>query len=454
MTESAVPNDQVRPTLAANLLGSFAAMKAALRGGGRFGATAHVIALRSLALAVNLCTGLLTAAVLGPAGRGEQAALIVAPQFLSSISTLGLHASLIYNIKKDPANEGRYIGTGLLLTFFAGIVATGLGWFLVPHWLSRYDDHVVAISRMLLLLTPLWVMAPMLMGALEARGEFGFANRTIYMQSLATLVVLAGLWFANALTPLSAAITYMAPTILANLYIAYHVNRLYRVVFKPQRHIAKIMLHYGMRFYGVDLLGTLAGYLDQIVLVSLLAPEIIGVYVVALSLSRVLTVLQGAVTTVLFPDIAARPEAGVIATVAATVRVTSVVGVAAALTLGIIGPPLISLVYGAKFSGAAGPFRLLVAETVVSNAARILYQAFSGTGRPGAVTAFEAIGVSISLTSMLLIVPRYGATGAAFCVLMASCVRLVCVVVALPLMLKVSMPRLIISKADLHWSQL
>ncbi len=446
-------SQSARPGLVATASGVVAAFRAARRRGGRFGATANVIALRSLALAVNLCTGLLTAAVLGPAGRGEQAALIVAPQFLSSIATLGLHASLIYNIKKKPESEGHYIGIGLVLTFLAGLAATGLGWFLVPHWLVHYDAHVVTISRMLLLVTPLWVMAPMLMGALEARGEFGLANKTIYMQSLATLVVLFLLWVAGALTPLTAAVTYIAPTILANIYIARHVRRLYSVRFKPDRIVIKVMLHYGMRFYGVDLLGTLAGYLDQIVLVTLLAPEVIGVYVVALSLSRVLTVLQGAVTTVLFPDIAARPEAGVIATVAATVRVTTVVGLAAALVMGAIGPPMISLVYGAKFAAASAPFRLLVLETVVSNAARILYQAFSGTGRPGAVTTFEAVGVSVSLVSMLLIVPRYGAFGAASCVLLASCVRLLFVVVALPLMLKVRMPRLIISRADLRWSE-
>src|SRR5689334_4494588 len=52
-------------------------------GSGAAGAVARVMTLRALMLAINLGTGLLTAALLGAAGRGELAALIVAPQFLA-----------------------------------------------------------------------------------------------------------------------------------------------------------------------------------------------------------------------------------------------------------------------------------------------------------------------------------------------------------------------------------
>jgi O-antigen/teichoic acid export membrane protein len=411
-------------------------------------AMTHVAGLRVLTLAVNLGTGLLTAAALGPAGRGQQAALIVAPQFLAAVATLGLHASLIYNIKADPAQERRYFGCALLLALLAGLAATAIGWVLLPHWLGENGAAVVRTAQLLLLITPLCVMAPLLTGTLEAHGRFGVANFSLYAQSLTTLAALGLLWSNGWLTPATAAMAYLFPSIPAFAYLGRHAVRAARPVVTMERPIVRRLLHYGLRFYGVDLLGSISGYLDQIVIVALLPQASVGIYVVALSLSRMPTVLQTAVTTVLFPAIAARAEASVIELVALTVRFTTVINAAAAAGLAAIGPPALHLLYGDRFMGAVGPFRILLVETVVSNAVRILYQVFSGTGRPQVVTAIEAISVTASLGAMLLVVPRFGIEGAAACVLLASSLRLICVLVGLTTILRVRMPRLFLTPAD------
>ena len=184
-------------------------------------------------------------------------------------------------------------------------------------------------------------------------------------------------------------------------------------------------------------------------MVALLAPEIVGTYVVALSLSRVVGVLQGAVTTVLFPSIAAQPKASVVEAVAGTVRVVGLLSVLVAAGLGMVGPGVITLVYGGRFDGTIAPFRILLIDTVLSGTARILYQAYSGTGRPEAVTMFEALAVAASLGSMLLVVPQYGTVGAAWCVVLASAVRLTCAVAGLRLVLRVRIPRLLVSRSDI-----
>jgi O-antigen/teichoic acid export membrane protein len=417
--------------------------------GTRAGSMASVLGLRALALGVNLGTGLVTAAVLGPAGRGEQAALLVGPQFLAAIATLGLHASLIYNMKADPAQERRYFGSALLLALMAGIAFTAVGWLLLPRWLHQYDAGTIHTARLVLLVTPLGVVTPLLTGALEAHGQFSTANRTLYLQSLATLIALGVLWYTGNLTPVTAAIAYIFPAFPAAAYFSRHIFRMMPPLPTLKRPIPQRLLHYGLRFYGVDLLGSIAGYLDQIVIVALLQDTMVGIYVVALSLSRILTVLQGAITSVLFPTIAARAEASVIEAVALTVRVSTVVNALAAVALALIGPYALHLLYGDRFIGAVGPFRILLLETVVSSAARILYQIFSGTGRPGVVTAIEATGVSASMIAMLLLVPTFGIDGAACSVLLASSLRLICVVVSLPYIMRVRLPRLFLNTADL-----
>ena len=417
---------------------------------GNAASMARVLALRSLAIGVNVLTGLLTAAVLGPAGRGEQTALTVAPQFLAGLATLGLHASFIYNVKADPQHEREYLGANLVMLCLAGIVVSAVGWVALPYWLTQYSPDAIALARMFLCTAPFTCMTWTLLAAAEARGLFNFANRTLYLQSLVTLAMLLVLAWLHLLTPGTAGATYMIVPIPAFLYFAWHIGRMVRPTLRLRPPFPRRLLHYGLRFYGVDLLATLSGYLDQVIIVALLAPELVGIYSVALSTARMLTVLQTAVGSVLFPSVAARSTAVVVERVAATLRVTSLVTALAALAMGLAGPYLLTLLYGPRFASAVTPFQVLLLDTLVASSARILYLAFSGSGRPEWVTGFEMAGVMVSVAAMLVLVPRFGLTGAAFAVLLASSVRLACGIAGLRLVLRSEMPRLLLSWSDVQ----
>jgi enterobacterial common antigen flippase len=414
-------------------------------------AVAQVTMLRSVSLALNLCTGLLTAAFLGPEGRGEQAAFLLAPQVLASFATLGLHASLIYNIKDDTQHEREYIDITLLLTFLAGVVAVGVGWFLEPRWLANYRPATVQLARMFLLATPVMSACFTFTAVLEARTRFVAANRPVYLQSLATLLALGVLILLKRLTPATAAASYIVPQALAFLYLAAAAGYRIRPSLTVRLPLSVRLLSYGLRFYGVDVLGAASMYLDQVIIAGMLPAEALGIYVVGLSVARLLNMLPSAAETVLFPTLAARPIATIADTVAAAVRVLSVINAVAALTLGLLGPQLLALLYGARFAAAAGPLFILLLTTIPANAVGLFYQSYAGSGRPGIVTIIQAAGVTVSLGLMLLLVPILGVSGAALSLLVGALVRLACVLVGMPLLLGVRMPSLIVSRSDVAW---
>jgi len=427
------------------------ALVGAVRRNRKVATTAKVMAMRTLALGVNLCTGLLSAAMLGPEGRGVQAAMITGPQFLAALSTLGLHAALIYNMKHDPENEGRYLGTCLLLGVIAGAVASAIGWQLAPHWLYQYSAYDVRVSQLFMLLAPVSLLSLLLGAALEAHGRFGIANRSLYVGSFTTLAALLLMWWTGTTTPVMAACAYMLPSLLVLAYMAIMVLRDMRPVFTLRRRFVQPSLHYGLRFYGIDVLYHVSTYVDQLVVVLFLPPEDVGIYTVALSLGRILGTFQSAVTSVLFPSIAARDTQDVLQMVGLTVRVMIVVNSFAVIGGIIVGPYVLELLYGPKFAPAISVFRILLVESIVSNAARTLYSVFSGTGRPGSVTLFEIAGICVSLVAMLVLVPRFGIDGAALSLLIASCARLAAVLMGMRHILHVKLPRLIIGLADVRW---
>ncbi len=92
-----------------------------------------------LILGISFGTGIITARVLGPDGRGEQAAIVMWPQFLAYALTLGLPSALLYNLKRHPDAAPRLFAAALLLGTFMGGIATVVGVLLVPHWLTEYS---------------------------------------------------------------------------------------------------------------------------------------------------------------------------------------------------------------------------------------------------------------------------------------------------------------------------
>src|SRR5580658_6318640 len=74
-------------------------------------------------LALQAATGILTARTLGPAGRGELAAMILWPLFVASVTTLGVPNSLIYHLRRRPEERGQLIANGFVLAAVLGIIA-------------------------------------------------------------------------------------------------------------------------------------------------------------------------------------------------------------------------------------------------------------------------------------------------------------------------------------------
>jgi O-antigen/teichoic acid export membrane protein len=413
------------------------------------GTMARVVAWRALAVAVNVATSLLSAAILGPAGRGAQAALVIAPTFLGGLASLGLHGALIYHLKADPARARTLLGNGIVLTFCAGCLAVAAGWVAAPWWLRRYDAHTIAVGRGLLLVTPMIVMGWTLSGAAEAHGWFGLVNGVLYLQSLLALALLGALAAAHRLTPASAACAYLLPQIPTFLYIFARIVRRLRPVFRPQRDLAARLLRYGVRLAGVDILGTLAGFTDQIVVVAVLPAAMVGTYAVALGSARLLGVVQTGIASVLFPSVAARETAAIVAMVAAIFRIALPLFAAIAGALALAGPTLLLLAYGDGFAPAILPFRVLLLAMVVESGARILYQIPAGAGRPDIVTLCEAAAVSVLLLAMLALVPLLAIFGAALAVLAAAMLRLAGAVAAIQL-LHIKLPRLLPGRADVR----
>jgi O-antigen/teichoic acid export membrane protein len=232
------------------------------------------------------------------------------------------------------------------------------------------------------------------------------------------------------------------------------VHRLWGIYAPSLRSFAessRTLFHYGIRAYGVDLCGTLALYVDQALVVRMLEPALMGTYVVALSLSRVLNAFHTSVVMVLFPNAVSRAPQTVREMTGRATRMSTLLTACAGIAVVALGPHLLGLLYGREYTSATPVLRILVLEVVLSGATLVLSQAFMALERPGIVTALHVTGLLLTLPLMVVLVPRLGIIGAGLSLLISTTARLIFVLVSFPLFLKMRAPNILPKMEDLKF---
>jgi len=413
-------------------------------------AVAQSILSKALILALQAATGILTARALGPAGRGELAAMILWPLFVASITTFGIPSSLIYYLRHHPEERDHLISNGFAVATILGVAAALLTLPILPLWLHQYSQQVIRAATWFLLTVPICSMTLAGRAVLEASHDFSASNAIQTLTPLATLIGLLFFFGIHRFDPFTAGLAYIVASIPAFLFMLTRVRRLCAMSWGIKKSVMHQLFGYGVRSYGIDLLGTLALQVDQVLVVSLLSPSAMGSYVVVLSISRTLNLFQNSVVMVLFPKVAGQSVGNVVAVTGRSVRVSGLVTVAGGIPVCLVGPVLLRLVYGAEYVNAVGALRIMVLEVILSGATFVLAQAFMALNRPGVVTILQAFGLSLSVPMMLLLIPRYGIYGAAISLLVSTIARLVFVYTGFRAFLKTQPPSIVPSGNDIR----
>ena len=422
-------------------------------GGGGVKSIGQTVIARVLIQGLNAGTGVLTARLLMPAGRGQLAAITLWSSFLAGMTTFGLPSALIYYIRNRPKQTGDLLVNGLVMSTLLSIVAAVVGVIWMPHWLHQYPAWAIRSAQWFLIVTPLCSTAFVIRGALEASGAFKSSNVAQLLNPAVTLAMLLGLLAVHRFNTFTAALAYILAAFPVFGLLAWQARHLFTGSLRPNVATSRLLLSYGIRSYGIDLLGTLALQVDQVLVVSFLTPADLGLYVVVLSLSRMLNVFQLSVVMVLFPKAAGRTQEDAVALTGRAARMSLLITGACAVCVAVIGPLLLRIFYGAAYARSALSLRILLAEVTISGCLYVLAQAFMALGRPGTVTLLQAMGLSLSVPLMVLLIPRWGIAGAAFSLLMSTCARFVFLYVSFPLILKIPAPSLMPQREDFEMLQ-
>jgi O-antigen/teichoic acid export membrane protein len=370
-----------------------------------------------------LVTQVLLAKSLGVSGRGEVAAATAPLMFAVALLTLGLPETLTYFVARG--GTGR-LSRQLVISLVALAISGSLGTCLI----AILAQPLSAGSNQLawLMIDAATALVPALLtGALRgvAYGAQSWwlvmAERTL--GAFLQLVTVGGLFAIGSLTPTTATVT-IAVTTFAGAVVYLVTPRWWAALngsnpspesVDPLPRVAS----YAGRIWVGSMAGIVLLRLDQVMMTPLAGVEQLGIYVVAVNVSGVALLFNSAVSQVMFAVESGEQSA---ARVGRAARITTMVTALVGGCLAIASPWMVPIVFGTEFSPAVTVIGVLVLTYAIAIPGSVAGAALSARERPGVRSLGIAISAALYVVAMLLLVPMWGALGAALAMFVGTVV--------------------------------
>lgn len=383
-------------------------------------------------MAISLIVGLISARYLGPSNYGLIHYASAYTAFFASICTLGIQSILVKELVDHPTGEGTVLGTALMLRTAAGFLSC-----LAVVAISAVADAgekttriVVALSCLGMILQAAEVFRYRFQAEMRAKITAAATLAAYTLTALYRVVLLirgkSVAWFA-----LATAVDGLCLGLL--LWLCYRKSGGDKLCFSWT--YGRALLAKSHHFILPGLMVAVYTQMDKIMLKQMLGQEAVGYYSTALSLCDGWCFVLTALIESMYPTIMAafsEDPSQFDRKNKQLYRCVFYLSASVALLLGVGAVPIVRLLYGREYLPAAAPLRVLTWCTVF---------AYLGVARNGWIVCknrqyclkyLYCAAAAVNLGLNFLLIPRWGATGAA----VASLAAQVLTAVVMPLLRK------------------
>ncbi len=372
------------------------------------------IFLTNLAIQVcNVVTGVLTARILLPMGRGELATVILWPSVLAGLGLLGSNWALTREAAVRPDKEADMARTAVVLSLALAGLGMVLGYFLVPHLLPADKKQLTGLTRLYLLFLPLNFLALNLIGLEQGRMRWRRFNLVRLSVTLPYLFLLLGFWVLGV----DRVTWFILALLVSNLFPVMLCLILQRQkILQGRAHLKDTLylLRQGFPFFLAAVGGVIASQVDKALVVSLLSMEAVGWYACAFTFAAAHGSLGEALGTTTFTALANEPDPGRQGQYLSKVfRQSSLLYLGAGSGVALLAPLAIVPLFGREFAPAVKPAAVLALVTSLAALSSVLNEGLRGLGKTSPGIKAQFLGGGVVALGAWLLVPSYGLMGMA-----------------------------------------
>jgi O-antigen/teichoic acid export membrane protein len=357
--------------------------------------------------------GVIIARTVGPAVRGEYAAVTSWFGILLTVGEVGQSAAVCYHVARHRRHARGYVATSRTMMLVTGTFALTVGLVLIPV-LAHREPGVAGAYRIAFAGSVLAFTGTSYTFALQARSTQRW-NLVRISQPVLALTGVILLRQLGRLT-LSTAVGVTIVTMAVQVGYAYYWCR--RIGLAPGRARADLvgpLARYGLSQLAAAAPTTVNSCLDQLILSQLVPPSDLGRYAIAVSVTLVPVPLVSAIGNVAFPRLAARrgvtaegrrlPLAAAAASGAAAAAILLPVAASAYW--------LVPAVFGPAYGGAVPLIWILTPGGIFLACGQVVGDLLRGLGRPGLVAAGQGVAAICTVILLAVLVPSNGVAAAA-----------------------------------------
>ena len=369
---------------------------------------------------LSVVSGVLLARILGPAARGELAAVLLWPGLLAAVGGLSAVEGITYHTARRSASMPATTATAFAISEAQAVALVVVGYLLIPVVLGRDGPDAVFAGRLYLAWIPAYLGGQAAMGILQGTQRWTLLNLWRLAGMAAAVAGLAGLATAHRLTVVGATWVYVLANSGALLVALVALAASRWVGLRPDLGLGRAIVTFGLKTHVGNLAGQANLNLDKLAIALLLAPSALGLYSVGVTLSAPLTLIGASIALVAMPVVAASTSpAERRRQLAWFVRSSLFFSAATTLVLVLVASTLIRVFFGAAFLPV-----VLVAQVSISAAlARamiwVLGHGLYAFDKPLVPSVAEVIAVAVTVAGLAVLLPSLGLLGAAITSLLA-----------------------------------
>jgi enterobacterial common antigen flippase len=362
-------------------------------------------------LVLGAVSGVLSARLLGPSGRGALALGFVWMGLAAQLGELGISHALAYFSSKEE-------GHGRILWFQAVIVAAVQSVVLLPLvalasvWFVDGAEPRMVV-RIGILGVPLSLLLMYQLALLRGLGAIRWHNAIRLFQALGWTAVVLAFTLIELRSSRTLMVAYLGVLLISTLV---SVAVLRSIIGLPVKGALELggFVRYGVAAWITGLGHQTNARLDLLLLGGMVATAAVGQYSVAVGLASTLNVISMGLAVVTLPTFVRMPGEQRRPEGRRTTLTAIAIMIPAGAVLFFLAPWLIPALLGPSFGPAVDLFRILLVGHVALGASHVIHEVARASGRLRYPAAVELAGSALTLLGILLLVPSFGIKGAAY----------------------------------------
>jgi O-antigen/teichoic acid export membrane protein len=350
-----------------------------------------------LSRAGTLISGIILAHVLAPSDYGLFAVATVALVLLANINDLGIEQFLV----RHPGELARIAPTGMTVIFGFSMLLFGVFWVAAPAFAGALGaPAATGIVRALAV-------------GVVINGMFAVPSATLtrsFRQDRRTYADLAGFVITTGLTLVLALLGFGAWSLVWGRLVGNGFNSLLHLAFTPVRFrpgwdtkIAKELLAGGLPLAGATLLAVAMVNVDNVIVGRMLGPSVLGLYVLAFNLSswpvNLLSIPAARVSVPAFARLQNDPPRMRRAFIR-SLGLMFAAAVPICVLLAVLALPVIRVVYGTKWAGAAPALAFLAVLGLARVALQLCFDLLIAAGYGRRTLVLQALWLAVLVPAL------------------------------------------------------